>query len=120
MNWFKRHLNWTIGIGLLAYFVLGLIFLYSGGLLAGSLLLDRILVLLWIPLAFLLILAPSGELGDKVPNLSDVLILFSVLIPVVWASRQKRRSWGWLLLPLGWIAPLILKSKQKAIGSKGN
>ena len=117
MNWFQKHLNWTMGIGILAYFVLGSVFL-SPHVGTSPSILDRVIPLFWIPVVFLLTLVPTYQPGVLFPYGSDVLILFSLLVPVIWAFRQKKRSWRWLLLvfiPLGPIVWFWLKNKRDRI-----
>ncbi|MBN1855615.1 MAG: hypothetical protein JW846_01520 [Dehalococcoidia bacterium] len=114
-NWFGRHLNLTMGIGLAVYFVLGF------GALArpfvhwfGSSPLFWP-TLNWVPATIALSVYPTGQVGDHFANVSNVIFLgIPVLLPTWWALRQKRRSVAWLLalvVPFGWIASFLLKER---------
>ena len=95
MNWFERHLNWTLLLDLLGspILVYGLILLSAlilsfGGYLAGGLLI--------IILAFV----AAGTSWWV----------------IIWVIRQKRRSLGhlfWALIPFGFIAWFLLQNRSE-------
>ena len=90
MSWFKRHLNWTLLLGVL---------------------------LIEIP-ATLAILAVWGNFPQVISVLITAVLLEWAL--VIWYLRQKRRSYAYLLLsllkiyyvPVGFIILLCLKNKR--------
>lgn len=94
MNWFRRHLNWTMGLswivcgGLTAFFASGGDVALSWGLLSGAL---------------ILLLIASIFIG---------LMFWAT----VWAIKQKGRSPAhalWLLVPFGFIVPLVLANHNR-------
>ncbi len=85
MNWFKRHLNWTYFLGILAIYVaFGLI----------------------LALAFLLF----SELDENSIGIAMVAVWFVCICCLkVWVIAQKGRHWAWNLMPILWLwIPLLL------------
>ena len=96
MNWFRKHLNWTL--------VLTWVIFLPAGVLSAHLFRYSIL-------------SPTTSSGFPV-MLGAVAVVSVVVIWVatIWVIRQKGRSLlhlFWLLLPLGFIAILVLKNKVR-------
>lgn len=96
-NWFERHLNWTMAIGL---FVL-VIFLLIG--------------------SFILFMIEPDATEETLATQTQVIyyaLSFFVLFPVAgWVIRKKGRSpWNilWLVPPLGFIVIFLLSNMSKA------
>jgi hypothetical protein len=96
MNWFQRHLNYTVVLSWLASELLFVILLAFG--------------------AF--VLDPFIEPGGIADYLSVALVLIlCIALPLLvsgWALRRKKRSLWWLLIlfvPFGWIVFLCLENK---------
>jgi len=96
MNWFGRHLNWTMGLAWLVCIPLGII---SVNILR--------LAILW------------NELSNPLTVIFSIIaFVCGVLVwwVTIWVIKQKGRSLlhlFWLLLPLGFIAILVLKNHNK-------
>jgi len=89
MGWFKKHLNWTLGI--------------SNGL-ATALLVILIFV----------IEQANSELVTIFISFLNLFIVACWWIVSTWVLVQKKRSLAWLLLllvPPGWIVLLFLKNQ---------
>lgn len=90
-NWFEKHLNWTVTLGVL---VANIVFFAL--------------------ISILLIM--SIELTDEALRLLAYVIGLVVLLPVVgWVLRKKNRSPYWLFLlviPLGLILLLLLENRS--------
>lgn len=107
MNLLKKHLNIIIILSLLAYTLLGILFLSNKD--------AELSLVIWIPFTLMVVLLPSNVVGDMVPNVSNVFFLAIILAPAFWAFWQKDRSKKWLLLtlvPVGWLI-LLLGTKRK-------
>jgi len=89
MDWFKKHLSWTLGI--------------SNGL-ATALLIILIFV----------IEQANSELVTILISFLNLFIVACWWIVSTWVLVQKKRSLAWLLLllvPMGWIVLLFLKNQ---------
>lgn len=97
MNWFKRHLNWTVILAVVASalvaFVIGL---------------------------FLVLTDPY--ITDEALEGWGYLIGLVVVLPVAgWALKKKNRRLWWLLVlfvPFGWIVFLCLGNRSELIDIK--
>lgn len=101
MNWFERHLNWTIVLAYLGAWIANLIvFIFVGSA---------------------IVQADPHVSGEAIRNVRDIIIgtiTLAVLIPTWgWSLRRKNRSLWWLLLgllvPFGGIALLVLKNRSQ-------
>jgi len=93
MKWFKRHLNWTMGLTWLVCIPLGII---SANILR--------LAILWNELS-----SPLTVIFVIIAFICGVLFW----VATIWAIKQKGRSLFhlfWLLLPFGFIVLLVLKN----------
>ena len=120
MNWFERHLNWTVALVSAAYYLATTIIaialmpaVNSTGDALGFLLFVSTLP------AFLLV-----NMGEPLISLTGgFLIGFLVVSVCYWVLHQKSRSLWWLLLlliPFGLVVPLLLenRSEKKALETK--
>lgn len=94
MNWFERHLNWTIALGLLGTYVAS----FVAGFMIGM---------------------ADPAVSDDVLYPVGFIVSLAVLIPVWgWALRRKGRSLWWLLLglfvPFGFIGLLCLENRSES------
>jgi len=93
INWFKRHLNWTYFLGLLAiYAAFGLILLT-------------------------LAIIPFSEVDENTSGtlIAVVGIVWFVCVCwlKVWVIARKGRSWAWNLMPILWLwIPLLLGNRE--------
>ena len=97
MNWFERHLNWTVILATLASYLVAFILAFLFG------------VMFWyLPGEDLE--AIGGLIGFTVP-------VVPVSIVLGWALRQKQRRLWWILLwwlvPFGWIFVLTLENRSE-------
>jgi hypothetical protein len=86
MNWFEKHLNWTLWI---ATIVLPLIVLFIGYFVGNS-------------------------LGTYFPKIVGLILTILILLIYGWVLRKKNRSLWWLLLfwwPIGCIIYTELTNK---------
>ncbi len=115
-NWFGRHLNLTMGIGMAIYFYLAIGALAEPFMHWFGVSPMFWLVLNWVPATMLISVPPTGELGHTIPHVSNIGLLgIPVLFPMWWALGQKGRSRAWLsmlLVPLGWIVPIVLRDTR--------
>jgi peptidoglycan/LPS O-acetylase OafA/YrhL len=94
MNWFQRHLNWTMVLVLAG---LSLLITIPGVLIAFTR-----YDIHWLAVALIV-------------KVFIPLIVAGVIITAVWVLRRKKRSLWWLLMilvPLGFIVWLCLKNKN--------
>ena len=94
MNWFERHLNWTMVFGLLGTYV--------AGFMVGA-----------------VIYSVDPYVSDGAMYIIGFIVSLAILIPVWgWALRRKSRSLWWLLMglfvPFGFIVLLCLDNKSPA------
>lgn len=94
MNWFERHLNWTMVFGLLGTYV--------ASFMAG-----------------VVIYSVDPYVSDGAMYIIGFIVSLAILVPVWgWALRKKSRSLWWLPLglfvPFGFIALLCLENKSQA------
>ena len=116
-SWFGRHLNLTMGLGLVVYFVLG------ANMLAGPYLAwfgatpYFPLMLNSVGATLLFVWLPTGQMGDQFANVSNIVIVgLPVVATMWWALGQRGRSRAWLLCllsPFGWVIPLLLKDQNR-------
>ena len=111
MNWFKRHLNWTSGLGILLGFILA-----TGG--SVKTFFESIIFLSFT--GFVASLSSdiySGSLGSL--ELIFAVIGLVLCLPIlVWVLKQKHRTLWWILIifvPLGFIIFPCLKNKSEVI-----
>jgi len=104
MNWFERHLNWTMVLAWLGTLPVAFI--------AGFI------------IAMVMVSADpyvSEEALDGAGFVTGVIIALVILIPSWgWVLKKKNRSLWWLLLglfvPLGWIVLLCLENRRHISG----
>lgn len=99
-NWFERHLNWTMVLGVLAA--------YAAAFVAG-----------------LVIASSDPYVSVDVLYIVGVIVDLAVITPVWWwALRRKNRSLWWLPLglfvPFGWIVVLCLENKSPGSDASSN
>ena len=112
-SWFGRHLNLTMGLGLVVYFVLGANMLAGPYLVWFGAMQYFPLVLNSVAATLMFVWLPTGEVGDQFANVSNIIFVgLPVVATMWWALGQKGRNRTWLLcliVPCGWIVPLLLK-----------
>ena len=101
MNWFQRHLNWTVVLAWLLAFVVS--FIVGLG------------VFFAIAVAYPYI---SYETLEGASYLAALVAGLAVLLPTWgWVLKRKNRSLWWLLLvflvPFGWIAMFALENRSR-------
>lgn len=119
MNWFQRHLNWTVILSFLVYcLIINVIILFRISP-------EEPLMTSIGDMRYLLgVLAVSTAIPLVVTSLGHFYFLYDFLIPAIlflivcgWVLHQKNRSLWWLSLPffipLGWIAVLCLRSSSR-------
>lgn len=97
MNWFQRHLNWTVVLGFLGLFLLNMLLGFIFGLTFYDL--------------------PENALEGAGAVIGFLTTIIGGSIIVGWMLRQKHRSLWWLLLwwfvPFGWIFVLTLQNRSE-------
>jgi hypothetical protein len=101
MNWFQRHLNWTVLLALVGSYALGLMAAFAVGVAIG-------------------VADPyvSLEAAGAAGGVTGVVVYLAILVPTWgWVLRRKNRSLWWLLLalfvPFGWIAMFVLENQSR-------
>jgi hypothetical protein len=91
MNWFQRHLNWTLVVAAIATFFLVFIISFFLGLFIPDISEAAVTILGW------------------------AISLIAMFVTVIWVLLQKGRSPLWVLmafLPFGWILWFTIKNKN--------
>lgn len=120
MNWFERHLNWTIVLSFLANCLIITIICDLAPPAREPLFFSisdvRYLVGIWAVSTSVPLLLLTARTYYFIAYFLIPVALFLVLCG--WVLSQKKRSLGWLLLsfflPLGWIVFLCLENRNKA------
>jgi tetratricopeptide (TPR) repeat protein len=100
MNWFERHLNWTMVLGIVGAYLVFFIAVFTIALFDLS-------------------------VSEVALSVIGLIITLAILIPVWgWALRKKNRSLWWLLLglfvPFGFIVLFCLGNKSLTRDASGN
>ncbi len=111
MNWFKRHLNWTLGLGILIGFILA-----TGG--SVKALAESVIFLSFSGfVASLLTGLSSGNRGAL--DLIFTVIGLAICIPIsIWVLKQKHRTSWWVLMvfvPWGFIVLPCLGNRGEVL-----
>jgi fructose-specific phosphotransferase system IIC component len=95
MNWFERHLNWTLILGTIGSLLAAFIASFIVGIIFYNL--------------------PDKDVEGIATLINIPIISIGTIITIVWVLRHKNRSLWWLLMafvPFGYIVWLCLKNKN--------
>ncbi len=129
MNWFQRHLNWTIvfgffGCGLVEVLIVALS--PGGWSTFGSI--DDLFGVLFLAIIFWIVSTTIPAILITIEGTAPVFVSY-FLIPAMlfllicgWVLKRKKRSLALLflptLIPLGWILPLCLRNRSEHVKSE--
>ncbi len=123
MNWFKKHLNWTIILG---FWTHCLIIIMIGSLIRGeqpvyisiSEIVVEYILGIWALGIFIPVLLAAPLVAIEFAYYMVYFLVPIALFFVIcgWVLNQKKRRLWWLLLPcfipLSWVVLLILKNRR--------
>ena len=110
MNWFKRHLNWASGLGILLGFILA-----TGG--SVKTFLESIFYVSYTGL-ILSLFSDISSGGVGAISILAIIGMALCIIILVWVLKQKHRTLWWVLIifvPIGWVFILSLKNHSEVI-----
>ncbi len=97
MNWFQRHLNWTVILGFAGLYLLAMLLGFIFG--------------------YNFYYLPESALEGAGATIGFLTLFIGGSIIVGWMLRQKGRSLWWLLMwwfvPFGWIVVLALGNRSE-------
>ena len=96
MNWFQRHLNWTVVLGFIGLYLLAILLAFIFGFVFYDL--------------------PESALEGAGAMIGFLTLFIGGSIIVGWMLRRKSRRLWWLLMwwlvPFGWIIVLTLENRS--------
>ena len=111
MNWFKRHLNWTAGIGILLCIIITVIYDVKQ-------VLETIVFISFTGFVSSIFSNLFAGRIDIIGLLFTIIGLAACITILVWVLKQKQRNLWWVLItfvPLGWLVIPLLGNRSKVL-----